>query len=72
MAATTVTLRPTSLIAYDPTSPLSNPQGLIQAPEIDPIAEVTNQLQASRAFAYSLEALRTAEEEQKTLLDVKS
>lgn len=70
VVARAVSLSPASLIAYDPTSPLANSQGLIDAPAIDPIAEITNQLQARQAFAFSLTALRVAEQDQKSLLDM--
>ena len=68
--AQAVALRPASLIAYDPTSPLASAQGLIETPDISPIAEITNRLQARRSFAFSLAALRVAEQNQKSLLDM--
>jgi flagellar basal body rod protein FlgC len=68
--AQAVSLSPASLIAYDPTSPLASGQGLIDAPAVDPITEITNQLQARQAFAISLSALRVAEQDQKSLLDM--
>ena len=68
--AQAIAVRPASLVVYDPTSPLASVQGLIDTPDIDPISEVTNQLSARNAFAFSLEALRVAEEDQKSLLDV--
>src|SRR5579871_5689275 len=51
---------------------VANVQGLVQQPEISPVTEITNQLTAGRAFAFSLEALKAADEEQKTLLDIKT
>ncbi len=70
--ARAATLKSASLIAYDPGSPLADAHGLILAPEIDPITEVVNQLQAGQAFAFSLEALKVADENEKTLLDLKA
>ncbi len=70
--ATAVTLKPGSLIAYDPTSPLASAQGLVLAPEIDPVTEISNQIAAGHAFAFSLDALQVAEEDQKALLDLKT
>ncbi len=70
--AQAVTVKPSSLLIYDPLSPVANAQGLAEAPEIDPIHEVVNQLEAGRAFAYSLKALRVANQEQQTLLDLKT
>jgi len=70
VVASAVTLKPSQMLAYDPTSPMANSVGLVQAPEIDPVSEVTNQLVSSQAFAYSLAALKAADEEQQTLLDI--
>jgi flagellar basal-body rod protein FlgC len=72
VTARAVTLKPGSSPVYEPNAPIAGAASLVEAPEIDPIAEVTNQLQASRAFAFSLEALQIAEQEQQSLLDVTS
>jgi flagellar basal-body rod protein FlgC len=72
VVARAVTVKPASLIAYDPTSPLADANGLILAPEIDPITEISNQFAAGQAFAFSLEALKVADENDKTLLDLKA
>jgi flagellar basal-body rod protein FlgC len=72
VSAQAVTVKPASLIIYDPLTAAANVQGLVQAPEIDPIREIGT-LQTSRtAFAYSLKALRVANQEQHTLLDLKT
>ena len=71
VVANAVTLSPGQTLAFDPTSPLANAQGLVQAPEIDPVAEISNQLLARQAFAASLAALKVADDEQKTLLNIK-
>jgi flagellar basal-body rod protein FlgC len=71
VAASVVTLSPGQTLAFDPTSVLANAQGLVQAPEIDPASEVSNQLLARQAFAFSLEALKVAGENEKTLLNIK-
>jgi flagellar basal-body rod protein FlgC len=70
VSAQAVTAKPAQLLAYDPASPLANNQGLVDMPDIDPITEVTNQLAAGLAFAYSLAALKTANEEQQQTLDM--
>ena len=67
-----VTLRPASFVAYSPISPTAAVQGLVIAPEIDPISEVSNQLQAGNAYAFSLKALQVADETQQSLLDLRS
>ena len=71
VAARVVTLSPGQTLAFDPTSALANAQGLVQAPEIDPVSEVSNRLLAHQAFAFSLEALKVAAENEKTLLNIK-
>jgi len=72
VTATAVTLAPGQTLAYDPASPFTDGSGLVQAPEIDPVSEITNQLAAGQAFAYSLAALKAADEEQQALLDMTS
>jgi flagellar basal-body rod protein FlgC len=72
VAATAVTAKPATLVAYVPTSPAANAQGLVETPEIDPISEISNQIAASQAFAYQLKVLKTAKNDEKSLLDIKS
>jgi flagellar basal-body rod protein FlgC len=72
VAAQAVTVKTAQLLVYDPASPVAGANGLVQTPEIDPISEVTNQITAGRAFAFSLEALKAATDEQKQLLDLKT
>ena len=70
MVARAAAVKPASLIAYDPALPLATAQALIDTPDIAPITEITNQLAARQSFEFSLEALRVAEEDQKSLLDM--
>lgn len=72
VSAQVVTLKTAQLLVYDPASPVAGAGGLVQTPEIDPVSEITNQIAAGRAFAFSLEALKAADEEQKQLLDLKA
>jgi flagellar basal-body rod protein FlgC len=72
VAAQTVTLKTAQLLVYDPASPVAGAGGLVQTPEIDPVSEITNQIAAGRAFAFSLEALKAADDEQKQLLDLRA
>jgi flagellar basal-body rod protein FlgC len=71
VAARAVSLKPGSLLTYDPTSPLAGVTGMIDTPDIDPVSEISNQLSAQHAFAASLSAFQTATAEEKTLLDMK-
>jgi flagellar basal-body rod protein FlgC len=72
VSAQAVTLKTAQLLVYDPASPVAGANGLVQMPEIDPVSEITNQISAGRAFAFSLEALKAATDEQKQLLDLKT
>jgi flagellar basal-body rod protein FlgC len=68
--AKAVTLKPGSTVIYDPTASAANARGLVQAPEIDPIAETSNLLAAGQAFAFSVKVLKAADDETQTLLDM--
>ncbi len=72
VSAQAVAVKTAQLLVYDPASPIAGANGLVQTPEIDPVAEISNQIAAGRAFAFSLEALRVADEEQKALLDIET
>jgi flagellar basal-body rod protein FlgC len=72
VSAQAITLKTAQMLVYDPASPLAGVGGMVQTPEIDPVSEVTNQLAAGRAFAFSLEALKAADDEQKQLVDLKT
>ena len=70
VSAQAVTAKTAQLLVYDPASPVIGAGGFAQTPEIDPVSEITHQIAAGRAFAFSLEALKAAVEEQKQLLDL--
>ena len=70
--AQAVTLKPGSMVIYDPTASAANALGFAQAPEIDPINETSNMLAAGKAFAFSVKVLKAADDEEKTLLDMTS
>ena len=70
--AQAVTLKPGTMVIYDPTASAANALGFAQVPEIDPIAEVSNTLAAGRAFAFSVKVMKAADDEEKTLLDLKT
>jgi flagellar basal body rod protein FlgC len=72
VTAQAVTLSPAQILAYDPTASIADIQGLVQMPYIDPIAEISKQMAANRAFAFSLDALKVADKEKKALLDLKT
>lgn len=72
VTAVATTVKPASYLVFDPSSPVASVQGLVAKPEIDPIAEVSNQLQAGQAFAFSVKVLQAQDETEKTLLDLKT
>ena len=72
VSAQAVTVKTAQLLVYDPASPVAGANGMVQTPEIDPVSEITNQISAGRAFAFSLEALKAASDERKQLLDLKT
>ena len=72
VVAHAVTLKPGTMVIYDPTSAAANARGFADAPEIDPIAETSNMLAAGKAFAFSVKVLKAADDEEKTLLDMTS
>jgi flagellar basal-body rod protein FlgC len=72
VVAQAVTLKPGTMVIYDPTSAAANARGYVEAPEIDPISEVSNMLAAGRAFAFNVKVLKAADEDDKTLLDLKT
>ena len=60
---------PGSSLAYDPSAPFANLQGMGVAPNIDPIAATVNQITASQAFRANLAVFETASKNFKSLLD---
>ena len=67
-AAVAATL-PSYTLAYDPSAPFANLQGMVAAPNIDPAREMVNQITASLAYRANIAAFKTAQEMEKTLLD---
>ena len=72
VTATAITLKTGPLVAFDPASAAANAVGLVVTPEIDPIAEIAGLVAGAQAFAFSLEALKVADEDDKALLDLKA
>ena len=68
-ANTQITL-PSYTLAYDPSAPFANLQGMVAAPNVDPVAEAVNQMSASAAFRANIAVFKVAEQNYKTLLDM--
>lgn len=58
---------PGSVLAYDPGAPFANLQGMVAAPNVDPAAEMMNQLTASIAFKANLAVFKAAESDDRAL-----
>lgn len=60
---------PGYVLAYDPTAPFANLQGMVAAPNVNPAAEAVNQIAASIAFKANLAAFKAAESNAKALVE---
>jgi flagellar basal-body rod protein FlgC len=61
---------PSYLVAYDPTSPMANSQGLIATPNVDPATEFVSILEARSAFSASMAAFKAADGITRSLLNL--
>ncbi len=61
---------PSYVLAYDPAAPFANMQGMVAAPNVDPVSEVVNQISASAAFEANLNSFKAADSNFKSLLDM--
>lgn len=69
VAASLTPSLPGYVLAYDPSAPFANVQGMVAAPNVDPAREVVNEVMASLAYKANIATFKTAEEMEKTLLD---
>ena len=60
---------PSSLLAYNPSSPYANVQGMVAQPNVDLPTELVNMKEAANDFRASLAAYKTSSEMFKSLLD---
>ena len=60
---------PGTILAYDPSAPFANLQGMVAAPNVDPAAEMVNQLTATIAFKANLAVFKAAESDDKALFE---
>lgn len=56
--------------SYEPSSPIANADGLVAAPNVDLVGEVTSQIMATAAFEANAAAMRAAREMARTVLDI--
>lgn len=62
-------MTPGNILAYDPSAPFANLQGMVAAPNVDPAAEMVNQLTATIAFKANLAVFKAAESDDKALFE---
>ena len=61
---------PSYSLAYDPSAPFANLQGMVAAPNVDPVVQAVNLLSSSLAFRANLAVFETASKDFKSLLDM--
>jgi len=54
--------------AYEPDNPLANPDGMVFYPNVNPVAEMTDMMSASRAFQTNVEVLGRVNAMQQSVL----
>ncbi|HEX6736153.1 MAG TPA: flagellar basal body rod C-terminal domain-containing protein, partial [Azonexus sp.] len=54
--------------AYEPGNPLANAEGVVFYPNVNPVAEMTDMMSASRAFETNIEVLQRVKTMQMSLL----
>ena len=67
-ASITPTL-PSYTLAYDPSQPFANMQGMVAEPNIDPAQQVVNMMTASLAYKANIATFKTAQQMETTLLN---
>jgi flagellar basal-body rod protein FlgC len=60
---------PSTLLAYDPSSPYANVQGMVAKPNVEMATEIVDMKQAQSDFRASLLAYKASSQMFKTLLD---
>ena len=61
-----------SELAYDPTAPFADAQGMVASPAVDMALQLINMRIAMRQFQASVQVFRAADATSKTLLDIKA
>ena len=70
VSTTQVSVSPSSLSVYNPGDPVSNDQGFVDIPNIDPAVEFSELIKAKHAYKANAAVLRTLSEIQDTALDI--
>ena len=62
--------QPSYLLEFDPDAAYANEDGVVAAPNVDPVEQTVEQIQAQRAFAANLSVIRTSDEMERSLLNI--
>ena len=65
-------VKPSYVQTYDPTAPFADGGGMVAAPNVDPVAEQVEQITARASFMANLAVLKTADEMNRSLFDVRT
>lgn len=63
---------PSYIQAYDPSAPFADSNGMVAAPNVDLVTERVEQITAHSTFMANLAVLKTADEMERSLLDLKA
>jgi len=70
VTATRVPVSPASLTVYSPDNPVSNEEGFVNIPNIEPAIEFSELIKAKNAYKANAAVLRTLSEIEDTALDI--
>ncbi len=70
VTATRVPVSPSSLTVYSPDNPVSNEEGFVNIPNIEPAIEFSELIKAKNAYKANAAVLRTLSEIEDTALDI--
>lgn len=68
--ATRVPVNPASLTVYNPDNPISNDEGFVNIPNVEPAIEFSELIKAKNAYKANATVLRTLSEIENTALDI--
>ncbi len=69
VSATVMPSLPSYALAYDPSAPYANMQGMVATPNVDPAQQTVNQMMASIAYKANIASFKAAQGMMKSLLD---
>jgi flagellar basal-body rod protein FlgC len=65
-------VKPAYLVEYAPDSAYANEDGEVAAPNVDTVRDTVDQMEALRAFRANLSVIRTAEDMDESVLNIKA